>query len=216
MRTFCLTLVVCASAPAHAHFLLQAPECSRSQDSLGSPQKLGPCGDEGGTPTGKITAFQSGQTITIQLDETVFHPGHYRVALAVNDRSELPAEPPVTAGSTTPCGTVPVQSPPIFPVLADGVLDHTQPFSGPQTIQVQLPSDVTCDHCTLQVIEFMSNHGLNNPGGCFYHHCADLKIQSTPVTVDSPASGCDYGAGRGSVVAIALVLAALTLRRRRA
>ena len=22
----------------------------------------------------------------------------------------------------------------------------------------------------------MSNHGLNNPGGCFYHHCATVSV----------------------------------------
>src|SRR3954453_22891635 len=150
MRKFGLLLpLLCLSAPASAHFVLEAPECARSQDALGSPQKLGPCGDEaGGTPTGKITAFQSGQMITLTIDEVVFHPGHYRIALAKNDRSELPPEPTVAPGAGTPCGTGPIQNPPVFPVLADGVLAHTQAFSGPQTIQIKLPDDVTCDHCT--------------------------------------------------------------------
>jgi hypothetical protein len=38
-------------------------------------------------------------------------------------------------------------------------------------------ANISCDHCTLQVIEFISNHALNNPVGCFYHHCADISIQ---------------------------------------
>ena len=162
---------------AHAHFVLQEPASSMSQDFLGSPQKLGPCGDEaGGTPTGTVTTFQQGQTITVTIDETIFHPGHYRISLAVNDRSELPEEPIVTAGSS-PCGSAPIQDPPVFPVLADGVFAHTAPFSGPQTVQITLPPDVTCTHCTLQVLEFMAQHPLNNPGGCYYHHCADLAIE---------------------------------------
>jgi MYXO-CTERM domain-containing protein len=194
-----------------------------SQDSFGLPEKLGPCGDEGGgTPTGTVTAFQSGQTITVTINEVIFHPGHYRIALAVNDRSELPAEPPVTAGST-PCGSVPVQNPPVFPVLADGVFEHSAPFSGPQSIQITLPGNVTCTKCTLQIIEFMSDHGLNNPGGCFYHHCADLSIQSTVVdgggsTGGSAGSGCSVPGGSAAVPGLLglFVLAALARRRGKA
>jgi len=155
-----------------AHFALRSPASWRVQDVLGNPQKLGPCGEEDtAATTGVVTAFSPGETITITLDETIFHPGHYRVALAMNDRSELPAEPPV-APAGTPCGSVPIETPAVFPVLADGVLQHTDPFSESRFIQVTLPSDVTCTHCTLQVLEFMSDH----PAPCFYHHCADISI----------------------------------------
>jgi hypothetical protein len=215
-----------APATASAHFLLQAPSSWMSQDANGAPIKQGPCGDEGGgTPSGIVTAVQSGQTITVTVDEVIFHPGHYRIALAVHDRSELPAEPPVTPGST-PCGSAPV-SPAQFPILADGVFEHSAPFSGPQSVQITLPAGVTCTHCTLQVIEFMSDHVLNVPGGCFYHHCADLSIQSAPVSGDGgggnplqpSTGGCGCGLIAGDLgvpsVASALVLAALLLRRRR-
>ncbi len=165
-----------ASHTAEAHFVLQNPPSMSKQGILGDPQKAPPCGDNGdAVSTGKVTTYAPGQTITIKLKEMVPHPGHYRVALAVNDPSELPAEPLVTPG-TTACGTVEIDPAPVFPVLADGMLVHTSPMSGSQTFEVTLPSDVTCDHCTLQVLEFMSNHGLNNPGGCFYHHCADIAI----------------------------------------
>ena len=186
-----------------AHFTLQTPPSWRTQDGLGSPQKAGPCGDEaGGTSTGAVTAYQVGHTITVTIDEKIFHPGHYRIALAVNDRSELPAEPTVTPNAT-PCGTVPIESPPVFPVLADGVFPHTEAFSAPQSVELTLPAGVTCTHCTLQVIEFMSDHPLNVPGGCFYHHCADISIQTTPVIpMDGGAGGAagsSTGAGAGDV-----------------
>ena len=178
----------------------------------------------------------------ITIDEKIFHPGHYRIALAANDPSELPAEPVVTAGST-PCGSVPVQSPPVYPVLADGVFDHSSPFSAPQSVKVTLPPGVTCTKCTLQVIEFMSNHPLNNPGGCFYHHCADISIgagagggdaggvgddgggaggdASTNASPPAPSSGCASAPGRATTtVAWALLglfaaVALLRGRRRR-
>ena len=188
-----LALALAASGNARAHFVLQSPPSWSSQDVFGSPQKLGPCGNEaGGTPTSIVTAYQSGTTIDVTIDEKIFHPGHYRIALAQNDRSELPAEPKVTAGSTA-CGSVPIDPAPVLPVLADGVLVHTAAFSGPQTVKVTLPSNVTCTKCTLQVTEFMSNHPLNNPGGCFYHHCADISLQLTPVPVPAVAVPVEGG-----------------------
>jgi MYXO-CTERM domain-containing protein len=168
-------ILVLAPSPANAHFILMEPASWMTQDSLGFPEKLGPCGDEeGGTPTGIVTAYHPGDTVTFTVSEVVFHPGHYRIALAT-DPSMLPPEPTVTADST-PCGSVPVESPAVYPVLADGVFTHTAAFTAPQTVQVRLPTDVTCTNCTLQVIEFMSDHGLNVPGGCFYHHCANISI----------------------------------------
>ena len=170
---------VCAPALAYAHFILMTPDSWMSQDTVGFPEKLGPCGDEGGgTATGKVTAFHAGQTIAVTIDEVVPHPGHYRVALAVNDRSELPAEPMVTPTVHDPCGSAAIQNPPTFPILADNLLPHTQAFGTPQTFTITLPTDVTCTKCTLQVLEFMSSHGTP----CFYHHCADISIQGGPDT----------------------------------
>jgi len=100
----------------------------------------------------------------------------------VNDRSELPPEPPVTPTQSTECGSAVIADPPVFPILADGMLPHTQPFHDLQSFTVTLPSDVTCDHCTLQVIEFMSQH--DSP--CFYHHCADISIKAG----GAPSGGC--------------------------
>jgi MYXO-CTERM domain-containing protein len=179
------------SSAAHAHFVLQSPAAAHEQDAYGDPQKAPPCGDNGGAvPTGMVSAYQAGGTITITIDETIFHPGHYRIALAVNDISELPAEPPVTPNNT-PCGTVPIMDPPVFPVLADGVFAHDASFNEPQSIDIPVPDGVNCDNCTLQIIQFMSNHGLNNPGGCFYHHCAMISVSGDPVetsTTDDTAS----------------------------
>jgi hypothetical protein len=173
---------VLAPVFAYAHFILVTPDSWMSQDIFGFPEKLGPCGDEGGgTPTSKVTAFHPGQTISVTISEVIMHPGHYRVALAVNDRSELPAEPTVTPVGDDPCGSAAVQDPPTFPVLADNVLPHTQAFAGPQTFTVTLPTGVTCNKCTLQVLEYMSSH----PAPCFYHHCADISIQEESVSTTS-------------------------------
>jgi hypothetical protein len=193
-----VTGALAAPRVADAHFVLQKPAAWMSQTSLGLPEKLGPCGDEddgtdAATPTGIVTAVQEGSKITVTVDEVIFHPGHYRISIATT-RADLPAEPVVTPG-TTPCGSAPVMTPAVFPVLADGVFEHTSPFTTPQSIEITLPAGLTCPHCTLQIIEFMGDHPLNNPGGCFYHHCADLSIEaaadsSTPPMTDS---GTDSG-----------------------
>jgi len=168
-----------APARARAHFILIAPDSWMSQDAFGLPEKVGPCGNEGGgTPTGKLTTFRPGQTITITINEVIPHPGHYRVALAVNDRSEFPPEPVVTPTAGDPCGNVAIQDPPIFPILADNMLPHAQAFTRAQSFTVTLPTDVTCTKCTLQVLEYMSQHGQP----CFYHHCADISIAAEAAT----------------------------------
>ena len=212
---------------AEAHFVLSSPASWANQGSLGDPQKSAPCGQaDPGTPavaTGAVTAFHPGDTVTITINETVPHPGHYRVALA-STQAELPADPQVTVGSTA-CGSAAIQSPPVFPVLADGMLVHAAQFTAPQTFTVTLPADMTCTKCTLQVVEFMSNHGAP----CFYHHCADISIQTAGGDSDAgsdagPPAPADNGCGcavpgRGAPLAALLfalpALIAARARRRR-
>jgi MYXO-CTERM domain-containing protein len=181
-------------ATADAHFKLNAPAAALQQDTYGNPQKEPPCGGAG-TATNAVTAVQSGAMLSISITETIFHPGHYRVAVA-QDMNGLPADPPVTAGST-PCGTTVINSNPTLPLLGDGLLVHTTAFNPTtQTMQVPIPPGMTCTNCVLQVIEFMSNHGLNVPGGCFYHHCATVNI--SPDAPLPPDGGIDPGGDAGT------------------
>lgn len=165
-----------------AHFILKEPASFAAQDQiLGLPQKSAPCGQADPmnpvAPTGAVTTFQQGQTLTVTIKEVIPHPGHYRILLAAN-QAALPKDPLVTPGDS-PCGTIEIVKNPTLPLLADGVFLHTTPFTDPQSVQITLPPNMTCTHCTLQVVEFMSQHGLNDPGGCFYHHCADITIVPT-------------------------------------
>lgn len=238
-------LVALAATPASAHFVLQSPAAYSQQDGSGSPQKSPPCGDGNGStivPTNAVTTFQAGSTIDITIDEKIPHPGHYRVSLAPTPAG-LPEDPPVTAVMSDPCGSTVIEQNPALPILADGELVHTNAFNGPQTMHVKLPDGMTCDHCTLQVIEFMSNHPVIPPGGCFYHHCATVNITSGPVPdagpndpdaspgsgdggVNNPANddggcGCQVGGRSSSSPAAAILfgslvgLVALAGRRRR-
>jgi hypothetical protein len=81
---------------ASAHFRLLEPQSWLVENELGDPQKLGPCGGttaNPGMPSNIVNKVQGGRMLHIKVQETVFHPGHYRVALAVNSRAELPPDP---------------------------------------------------------------------------------------------------------------------------
>jgi hypothetical protein len=178
---------ILAAAPASAHFILLAPDAWVEVNVLGDPQKAAPCGTSDitkGTPTGKVTTMTGGDMLHIKIKETIYHPGHYRVALSVLDRSELPADP-VAETRETPRGPYSVSGKidpdPKPPVLADGLFFHRE-RPAPDTFweaDIKLPN-INCNNCTVQVLQFMEEHGLNKEGEFSYHHCADLKITANP------------------------------------
>ena len=201
MRKFLLAVgvsLLSIAANAHAHFtILAPPPASNTADGKGAP----PCGPT--APSNVVTPVQGGHAITLKVNETVQHPGFYRVALSINSRSELPADNVVkdsNGGILSPTGvpagtsaTAEYSTDPKFPVLIDHLWDH--PGTAPMTFQteVMLPN-VTCDKCTLQVIEFMAQHGPNGNAGYFYHNCVDLKITADPAL---PPFNPNGGAGSG-------------------
>lgn len=180
-----LLIVVALSGLAHAHFILLEPASWLVENRLGDPQKLGPCGGtsaDSGTPTNAIGKVRGGDKVHLRVQETIYHPGHYRVALAVNSRAELPPDPEVTTRETErgPWSvSAVIQNPPQVPVLADGLFVHTARPTEPFETDIQLPN-ITCEKCTLQIVQFMAEHGLNKDGGYTYHHCADLQITADP------------------------------------
>jgi hypothetical protein len=180
-------IVLLAPTAASPHFVLLEPTNFLVQNELGDPQKLAPCGGRStdpGTPTNAISEARGGDMLHIKIREAVFHPGHYRVALAVNSRDELPPDP-VTTTRQSPRGPLSVAATidpnPKPPVLADGLFVHTErpaPGSFHET-DLRLPN-INCDKCTLQVIQWMGEHALNSDGDYSYHHCATIKITANP------------------------------------
>jgi Lytic polysaccharide mono-oxygenase, cellulose-degrading len=195
MRPFATATLAFATvllAPcAHAHFRLLEPASWIEESNLGDPQKAGPCGTSEATtgkPTNQVTRVQGGQKIKIRVQETIFHPGFYRVALSVNSRTELPPDPkaetkPTDRGAWSVSGAI--SYPPMPPILADGLFQHTSRVTGEMETEVEIPN-ITCQKCTLQVIQFMADHGPNKEGDYTYHHCADIQIRADPYkAVDS-------------------------------
>ena len=179
----CLLLVMAPRGVAHFR-LLEPASWIQESEALGDPQWSGPCGGtltDPGKPTGAVTSLRGGEKLRIRIREMAFHPGFYRVALAVNSRAELPADSearsePGNDGHPRSVSAA-IQYPPLPPVLADGLFMHTAPFDREQEADIEIPN-INCTKCTLQVVEFMAAHGFNPDGGYTYHHCADLLIRA--------------------------------------
>ena len=181
-------LTLATSTAAFAHFKLVEPASWIIENDRGDPQKSGPCGGSNtdwGKPSFAVAKAVGGTKLHLKVQETIYHPGHYRVALAVNSPLELPADPTaVTRDSEKGPISVsaPIQEPAQMPVLADGLFVHSTRPQGqmpPFEADIQLPN-ISCRKCTLQVVQFMAEHGVNNPGGFTYHHCANLEITADP------------------------------------
>jgi hypothetical protein len=186
-----LLLTLTCAPLAVGHFKLIEPEAWLVTNNLGDPQKAAPCGGTSanpGTPSNLIGKIKGGTKLHLKIQETVFHPGHYRVALAVNSRAELPKDPEVTTrqvanrrGTLAPQSVSAVIMNPVKPpVLADGLFPHTErPAPMYWETDIDIPN-ISCTKCTLQIIQFMAEHGLNADGDYSYHHCADLQITADP------------------------------------
>src|SRR4249919_2952453 len=134
MRTS-MRLLLAASVAAVAatpvvvngHFRLMEPASWIVESERGDPQKTGPCGgsnSDWGKPSDMVSKAVGGQKLHIKVQETIYHPGHYRVALAVNSPTELPLDPETTTreGERGPLSvSAKIQDPPQIPVLADGL-----------------------------------------------------------------------------------------------
>jgi len=191
MKNRILLLVVAVasfSSVADAHFVLVSPAASLVQNRLGDPQKIAPCGGVSanpgrgtpanpGTPSNAVTQLTGGSTLHLLIQETVFHPGHYRVALA-RTVAQLPPDPVVTTRDSDrgPWSvSAAIQDPPMAPVLADGLLAHTERPMGLHEADIQIPN-INCVNCLMQVIQFMAEHAKNADGDYSYHHCAVVNI----------------------------------------
>ncbi len=179
-------LALLVPAEASSHFYLMEPTPILAQDDRGNPQKPEPCGGtkSGSTPaTGVVTPVKGGSQFHIKIKETVYHPGHYRIALAAQPL-DLPADPETVTRDTEKgprSVSAKIDPNPKPPVLVDGLFVHTERFESGHIWEtdVRIPN-IDCENCTLQVIQWMADHSFNPEGGYTYHHCAELKITADP------------------------------------
>lgn len=183
MLTGSLALTAVALLPrlSHAHIDLNAPAPRH-----GGPndQKTSPCGARNTARSNNVTVFAPGETITVEWDETVDHPGHYRIMFD-DDGHDFP-EP---ANERDFC--VPGEDP---GCLADNITDRRG--GGAYSVQVTLPN-IECENCTLQLIQVMTDR---NPA-TLYYRCADLALRAPASGASSAASsgtGVDAASGTGA------------------
>ncbi|MFT3713703.1 MAG: lytic polysaccharide monooxygenase [Archangium sp.] len=186
-----LGCVVLLAVPALAHSRLEAPVSFQMTDSLGNPQKTGPCGGAG-TASGVVTTVVAGSQLTINWTETIAHPGYFRIGIAQMS-SEFVTPVPVLTANGTNCSTSPTQSNPTYPILVDGLFQHSSSANGtPYSTTITVPM-MSCDNCMLQLMQFMSSH----PPPCYYYQCAALKI----VMPDAGSPAVDAGTDAGMMPA---------------
>lgn len=183
-----LGLVVALGSSAAAHIALTSPP-PRTAD-----QKAGPCGAAGSTRGSTVTSFAPGEVITVEWNETVDHPGHYRISFDDdgNDAFQNPNTPDDNFPST------------LVDQIADGGTHYTQTVTLPST---------PCTNCTMQLVQVMTTAV---PYNSFYFQCADITIGGDPAPDNDVDGGCSIGSGGsgGSSLGV-LVLVGLLLRRRR-
>lgn len=185
------------ASAADAHIALRSP-APRSAD-----QKAGPCGAAGSTRGATVATYTPGETITVEWDETVDHPGHFRIAFD-DDGQDVFVNPMLHTDS--------------YPwVLAEPIADKA---GGHYTQQVTLP-DAECANCTLQLMQIMTT---TEPYDSFYYQCADIAISANGGGSGSggdggggeSSGGCAAGGGGGGgVIGLGLAVGLIALRRRR-
>lgn len=198
-----------AAQAAQAHIRLTAPTPRvANTDSI----KMGPCGPAARNAA-RVSTFKPGETVTVEWDETVPHPGYFRIlfdddgqnfALPTTESFKLFHDyyngqrnnttvdklPKAVTGTVKEGGTW---------TLADYWNQHP---SGPMksySLKVTLPN-VTCTNCTLQVVQSMFENGRTY-NSAYYYHCGDLILKGDAASnpdaggMQTPDAGSPSGQG---------------------
>lgn len=188
------------ASQAHAHFKLLSPTSWLTEDDLGGPQKGSPCGPGNMRPflgddvqpvpvSHATTTFHAGETISVEWQETVYHPGYWRISFAPKAPAEVTSadlpDPAVTL-ETCQYDKTAVKTAPHDNVLADGLfmVDDQSGMNRSLKQEIKLP-DQPCEHCTLQIVQVMQGHPASS---CYYFHCAEIKIEAAQ-SMSGGASG---------------------------
>ncbi len=158
MKFFVLLLAAVWTLEVSAHARL-LPGGTTPPRSNNPGLKTGPCGGiaKNMNPT---VEFQAGQTIVVQWEETIDHPGYYELSIS-SDNDET------------------------FQILLE--VPDTQ--NGRDTLphrwqaNLTLPAGLTCSSCTLRLIQWMTENPANPRP---YFSCADIRIVERDEPVPMP------------------------------
>jgi hypothetical protein len=162
----CALLSLCVGSVAMAHVHIVSHETRYGRSTIKSP----PCGQSATSARGEVVhTFQPGETITIEYDEYIPHPGHFRVSFDVDGEDDF-VEPAAYDDLYTN-----------ETVLLDGIAAHDQPGQGGiRSVDVTLPN-VECDNCTLQLAQIMTDKPPYVPAtNDLYYNCLDVVLVPEP------------------------------------
>ncbi len=128
---------------AHSRFLNNGKLALRNGNDA---NKTGPCGSDARNPN--PTVFTSGQTITVEWEETIQHPGKFQISFSAGNDANFQ----------------------LLQTINDTKDDANVPHRNSATIT--LPQG-TCEACTLQLIQVMTE---NPAAPRNYYSCADIKL----------------------------------------
>jgi Lytic polysaccharide mono-oxygenase, cellulose-degrading len=172
-----VALVALVGLPRHAaaHVQMKTP-LQREVD-----QKVGPCGVADSVRSANVCQYRPGATITVAWDETIEHPGHFRISFDQDGDDDF----------VDPEGYDDLDS--AESVLLDGIADRDVRSGDPgYTQEVTLP-DIECDGCTLQLIQVMTDKPPYGDGNDIYYQCADLVLSASAPA--DPADACAAAGG---------------------
>jgi hypothetical protein len=178
MRRLLLALgfVVAAPVVAEAHIQLTYP-LPRTE-----LQKDRHCGAIGSTRSANPTVLEPGATITVTWNETIGHPGHYRISFD-DDGEDFTI--PLAYDDFTQTENV----------LVDNIPDNTG--TGSYAQEITLP-DIECEGCTLQLIQMMTDKAPYEEhlgeANDIYFLCADIALRVGGGPAPDP-EGPDGGIG---------------------
>ncbi|MEZ4363531.1 MAG: SCE4755 family polysaccharide monooxygenase-like protein [Kofleriaceae bacterium] len=198
-----LTLIILAapiSASAHIHMIKPTPRV----DSIGgdaNAQKSKYCGSPGYSRAAhpeRVTQFKPGATIRVMWEETISHPGWYRISFQPNGEA-FTVPPPVGNGGFPTADETGVTDPATgSTILLDRITDGVP--GAMQMADITLPN-IECDNCTLQFTQFMTdkapytNDALSDD---IYFNCADLTLSNTAPDPAPDAGPVDAGPDAGN------------------
>jgi hypothetical protein len=137
-----------------------------------------------------------GSKLKIVVNETVFHPGHFRISLS-RKRNTLPLDPSVSMHETERglrSQSAFIMTTPMPPIIVDGLWPHTEKPAANWETEITLPN-ITCEGCQLQVIQVMIAMERPPCGGLSGGRPSRL-IGQLPVTATSHhGRGRDRGPG---------------------
>ncbi|HWM85549.1 MAG TPA: SCE4755 family polysaccharide monooxygenase-like protein [Kofleriaceae bacterium] len=179
---FCFGLAAGAAAilvagSASAHIQMRTP----LQRDTG--QKIGPCGDSNGVRSASVCEYQPGATITVTWDETIEHPGHFRISFDEDGEDDFVDPDGYDDFDTGPS------------VIEDDIADRNVSGDDPSYSQTITLPDIECDSCTLQLIQVMTDKPPYGDGNDIYYQCADITLSASAPA--DPAEACAGSGGGG-------------------